>query len=111
MPIYIKAAYRLVPVHQQNCHLLAMKWEERVYVNTALAFGLQSAPELFNTLAEAQEWYTKEQVFSFCSTMLTSRGPYKRAGVRFCSSLDDYIAICQAGTGECVSGSLADGTS
>ena len=61
----IKAAYRLVPVHPQDRPLLAMEWQEKVYVDTALPFGLWLAPKLFNALADTLEWYTKEQGVRF----------------------------------------------
>ena len=38
----IKSAYRMVPIHPEDCHLLGMKWEKMVYVNAALPFGLRS---------------------------------------------------------------------
>lgn len=57
----IKAAYRMVPVHPQDRHLLGMKWENRVYVDAALPFGLRSAPKIFNALADALEWIAREQ--------------------------------------------------
>ena len=52
----IKSAYRLVPVHPDDRPLLAMQWEGMVYVDTALPFGLRSAPKIFNALADALEW-------------------------------------------------------
>ena len=36
----IKAAYGLVLVHPQDRPLIAMQWQERVYLDTALPFGL-----------------------------------------------------------------------
>ena len=41
--IDIKAAYRMVPVHPQDCHLFGMMWEDKVYVDAALPFGLRFA--------------------------------------------------------------------
>ena len=78
----IKAAYRLVPVHPQDRPLIAMQWQERVYLDTALPFGLQSAPKLFNALADAIERCTKNQGAS-----------------QLWHYLDDFITIGRAGTG------------
>ena len=79
----IKAAYRIVPVHPQDCQLLAMKWQGDVYIDTALPFGLQSAPKLFNVIADALEWCVKE------------------AGTKFLwQYLDDFITVGKAGSGE-----------
>jgi len=39
----IKQAYRIVPVHPDDRHLLAVQWERQVLVDRILPFGLQSA--------------------------------------------------------------------
>ena len=49
--IDIKSAFRLLPVHPADRHLLAMKWHDHLYVDTCLPFDLHSAPKLFNILA------------------------------------------------------------
>ena len=43
--IDIKSAFRLLPVHPADRHLLLMKWNDKIYIDT---FGLRSAPKLFN---------------------------------------------------------------
>ena len=43
----IKQAYRNVPVSPEDRFLLGMCWEGKVYVDTALSFGLRSAPLIF----------------------------------------------------------------
>ena len=40
----IEQAYRMVPIHPQDCRLLGMRWEGKVYVDKTLPFGLRSAP-------------------------------------------------------------------
>ena len=52
----VKAPYRMVPVHTDDCCLLGMQWEGKLYIDTALPFGLRSAPKIFNVLADAIEW-------------------------------------------------------
>ena len=52
----IKSAYRIVPVHPDDRPLLGMRWSKGVYVDTALPFGLRSAPKLFNAVADALAW-------------------------------------------------------
>lgn len=39
----IKEAYRNVPVHPDDRHLLAVRWKGVVYVNKVLPFGLRSS--------------------------------------------------------------------
>ena len=57
--IDIKAAYRLIPgpVAPKDCLCLGMTWEEKVYIDAMLPFGLRSAPKIFNAVADALEWY------------------------------------------------------
>ena len=52
----IKNAFRLLPVHPADRHMLAMKWNNQVYIDTRLPFGLRSAPKLFNILADFLSW-------------------------------------------------------
>lgn len=59
--IDIKSAFRLIPVHPADRHLLAMEWKGYVYIDTCLPFGLRSAPKLFNILADLLEWILREQ--------------------------------------------------
>ena len=54
----LKDAYRVVPIHQGDQHLLGMSWKGCVYVDTCrfLPFGLQSAQKLFMAVADAMAW-------------------------------------------------------
>ena len=51
--IDVECAFRNVPVHPHDRHLLGMKWEDLLYVDTVLPFGLHSAPKIFNCIADA----------------------------------------------------------
>ena len=55
----IESAYRNVPVHVLDRHLLGMKWRSKYYVDLVLPFGLRSAPLIFNSIADAVEWILK----------------------------------------------------
>ena len=52
----LKDAYRIVPVHPQDHHLLAVSWEGEIYVDRALPFGLRSAPKIFSAVADMISW-------------------------------------------------------
>ena len=41
----VEGAFRTVPVHPNDRWLLGMKWEDKVYVDKVLPFGLRSAPK------------------------------------------------------------------
>ena len=50
--IDLKSAYRFVPIHPADRHLLGIRWEGNVYVDQALPFGLRSAPIIFTAVAD-----------------------------------------------------------
>ena len=52
----IKAAYRLIPVHPQDRPLQAVKWDNQIFIDPMLPFGLHSAPKIFNAVADALQW-------------------------------------------------------
>ena len=52
----IQEAYRMVPVHSEDQHLLGVRWDGTVYIDGVLPFGLRSAPKLFSAVAEALQW-------------------------------------------------------
>ena len=57
----VKQAYRMVQVHPEDRLLLGISWEGALYVDTALPFGLRSAPKIFNALAGALEWMVRQE--------------------------------------------------
>ena len=52
----IRAAYRLVPIHPLDRPWLGMKWQDAIYVDAMLPFGLWSVPKLSNAVADVLEW-------------------------------------------------------
>jgi len=57
----IKSTFRVLSVHPSDRHLLAMTWNEQIYINTCLPFGLRSAPKLFNIFAEFLSWILEQK--------------------------------------------------
>lgn len=57
----IKQAYRMVPVHPEDRLLLGMVWDDGLFVDTALPFGLRSAPKIFTAMADALEWIALQE--------------------------------------------------
>ena len=49
----IEEAYRIVPVHPDDKHLLSIVWNNQLHIDAALPFGLRSAPLIFTALADA----------------------------------------------------------
>ena len=52
----LSSAYRHVPVHPDDQHLLGIEWNSVAYVDRALPFGLRSAPKLFSAVADGLAW-------------------------------------------------------
>lgn len=52
----LQNAYRVVPVHPLDQHLLGIKWDGVVYQDTAMPFGLRSAPKIFTAVADVLAW-------------------------------------------------------
>ena len=82
--IDIESAFRIVPVHPHDRHLLCVSWNEALYMDTVLPFGLRSAPKIFNALADALEW-----------TTLTRGATYLK------HYLDDFVTTGHPHTQEC----------
>ncbi len=52
----VSGAFRTVPVHPDDRHLLGMQWRGHSYVDKVLPFGLRSAPKLYNAIADGLLW-------------------------------------------------------
>ena len=82
--IDIKSAFRLLPVHPADRYLLQMKWDNLIFIDTCLPFGLRSAPKLFNILADLLQWITQQH--GICHIM---------------HYLDDFLLLGPPGLNEC----------
>jgi len=80
----IESAYRMVPVHPQDRILQGMRWQEKIYVDPMLPFGLRSAPKIFNSVADVLCWHLH------------------RSGIAHVYHyLDDYIILGPPGSSLC----------
>ena len=75
----IKQAYRMVPVHPDDRHLLAVQWEGQTYIDKVLPSGLRSAPLIFTAIADALQWMMSEKgvrpVFHYLDDFITLGPP------------------------------------
>ena len=89
--IDIQHAYCNVPIHPDDRWLLGMVWEESLFVDTALPFGLRSACKIFNAVADAVEWILKEEgvatVFHYLDDFLIIGAPHSDECARALSLL------------------------
>ena len=80
----LKNAYRNVPVHPDDRMLLRVQWKGQVYVDSALPFGLHSAPKIFTALVDGLSWaFQKEGI------------------VHTIHYLDDFLFIGAPGSPQC----------
>jgi len=63
--IDIKSAFRLLPVHLADRHLLVMNWRNDIYIDHCIPLGLRSAPKLFNILADLLAWIAQNAGISY----------------------------------------------
>ena len=52
-------------MHSTDRHMLGMRWNGSIYIDTCLPFGLRSAPKLFNLLADMLAWIAGQNGVSF----------------------------------------------
>ena len=67
----IASAYRNIPIHPDDRWLLGMKWENSIFLDTALPFGLRSAPKIFTAVADAAQWILQQRGYRWYCTTLT----------------------------------------
>ena len=70
----IESAYRLIPVHPDDRPLLAMEWENQLYIDPMLPFGLRSAPKIFNAVADALACYLHQKGIPLIRRRFHNRG-------------------------------------
>ena len=80
----IKSAYRIIPVHPADRHLLGMEWNGATYIDATLPFGLRSVPKIFNAVADALHWILLQHGVS-----------------QLWHYLDDYLTAGRADSEEC----------
>lgn len=61
-----------------------MLWNNQLFVDTVLPFGLRSAPKIFNCIADALQWIAKSQGITYLDHFL-----------------DDYITVGAPNSSEC----------
>ena len=61
----VRSAYRNIPVHPDDRWLMGIMWEGALYVDTALPFGLRSAPKIFTAVADAAQSIIQQEGVDF----------------------------------------------
>ncbi len=83
--IDIENAFRNVSIHPDDRHLLGMMWDNQLYIDTTLPFGLRSAPKIFNAIADGLQWITLEREVTnldhFLDDFITTGKPHSRSSI------------------------------
>ena len=58
----IKSAFRIIPVHPSQYHLLGMKWEGNYSYDTMLPMGCSISCAIFEAFFSAMEWVAKNKL-------------------------------------------------
>ena len=56
----IESDYLQIPVHPQDCPLLAVKWKGQIYIDQMLPFGLRSSAKIFNAVVDTLSWHLQQ---------------------------------------------------
>ena len=92
----IRNAFRLMPVHPADRHLLAMEWKSGIFIDTCLPFGLRSSPKLFNIFADFLAWILEHQgvscILHYLDEFLTIGRP---SSIECKQNLLTMIQVCQ----------------
>ena len=76
----VKSAFRIVPIHPGDRELLGLNWNDSLFIDTTLPFGLRSAPKIFNAIADAAQFIGIQE------------------GIRFMTHyLDDFLILGRTG--------------
>ena len=57
----LKNAYRMVPMRPDDHQLLGIRWGQDIFIDTALPFGLRSAPKIFSAVVDVLAWILHSQ--------------------------------------------------
>ena len=58
----IKHAFRIIPIRQDQYHLLGFRWQGAIYHDKTLSMGLSSACKIFESFSTALEWIAKQKL-------------------------------------------------
>ena len=87
-----KSAYRHIPVHPADQHLLGIQWNDVTYIDRALPLSLCSAPKLFTAIADGMAWALRCERIHNCIYDFLFWGP---PGSQQCSlALERTIEVC-----------------
>ena len=58
----IENAFRIVPVHPDDHHLLGLKWKNKIYYDMVLPFGASPSCSIFEDLSTSLQWAARHKI-------------------------------------------------
>ena len=93
----IESAYRLIPLHPQDCPFQAVQWDGKIYIDPMLPFGLRLAPKIFSAVANALNWYLQQSgiplVFHYLDDFIIVGPPHSPQCTHSLAILDGVFAM------------------
>ena len=95
----LRSAFRLIPIHPDNWHLLGIYWKTQYFVDLYLPFGLRSAPYIFNQLSDALEWvlhhnYGLSNILHILNDFFIAERSHLECLTFFSTLLRVFVSLC-----------------
>ena len=66
--IDVKEAYRNITIHPDDRHLLGISWNEKLFLDCQLPFGLRLAPVIFSAVRmRLSDWLRRTALHTVCT--------------------------------------------
>ena len=92
----VKSAFRIIPVHPDDRHLLGFRWQGLLYFDNCLPMGCSSSCRIFETFSTSLEWIISQRlhhvrVVHVLDDFLFIASSYDRC----LHALNTFISICE----------------
>ena len=92
----IKSAFRIIPVHPEDRHLLGFKWKGNYYFDNCLPMGCSSSCQLFECFSTALEWIVSNYLPKVGIIHVLDDFLFVTESKESCQiALDTFVKICK----------------
>lgn len=95
--IDIRHAFRNLPIHPSDYHLLGLSWRQKFFINCTLCMGLSTSCALYEKFACALQWCVTSQYPPQCMSHLLDDALFvSSAGSTVCGeAMSFYLDLCK----------------
>ena len=91
----IKHAFRIIPIHPEDYHLLGMQWKGSFYYDKCMPMGCASSCRTFEAFSSAVEWIAREHLAIECILHILDDFLIVKPTYQLCkSSLKCFLDMC-----------------